>query len=121
LGSDRVPLRLGQIAQDDRFPKQRSGTMMVLHRRLRVGPVALLGTRVPRARSCKKSGVNHDNEESSRVKRQNTVSAHLRTNLPRDHSAAHTHSDTASFVMFRKARSGLTNPQREKQISYRSL
>jgi hypothetical protein len=54
------------------------------------------------------------------VKRQNAVSAHLRTNFPRDHSAAHTHSDTASFVMFRKARSGLTNPQREKQISYRS-
>ena len=37
-----------------------------------------------------------------------------------DHSAAHNHSDTASFAMFRKARSGSTNPQREKQISYRS-
>jgi hypothetical protein len=53
-------------------------------------------------------------EESSRMKRQNAVSAHLRTNLPRNHSAAHTHSNTASFVMFRKARSGLTNPLREK-------
>jgi hypothetical protein len=27
------------------------------------------------------------------MKRQNAVSGHLRTNLPRDHSAAHTHSD----------------------------
>jgi hypothetical protein len=33
------------------------------------------------------------------MKRQNAVSAHLRTNLPRDHSAAQTYSDTASFVI----------------------
>ena len=38
-------------------------------------------------------------EDSSRMKRQNAVSAHLRTNLPRDHSAAQAHSDTASFVI----------------------
>ena len=50
------------------------------------------------------------------MKRQNSVSAHLRTNLPRDHSAAQTYSATAAFLRVRKVRSGLTNPQREKQI-----
>ena len=37
-------------------------------------------------------------EESSRMKRQNAVSAHLRTNLPRDHSAAQTYSAIAAFL-----------------------
>jgi len=48
LGSHRVALHLGEIAQDNRWEKQRSGRMMALHCRSRAGPVrSSLGKRVP--------------------------------------------------------------------------
>ena len=48
------------------------------------------------------------------MKRQNAVSAHLRTNLPRGSLGGAYHSDTASFAMFRKARSGVDQPPTRK-------
>jgi hypothetical protein len=79
--------------------------MVTLHRRSRVGPVGPVGPVAPlRARECRrpdhvKSGaLTMIYEESSRIKRQNAVGAHQRTNLPRDHSAAQTYSATAAFL-----------------------
>ena len=48
-----MALHLGEIAQDDRWEKQRSGRMMALHCRSRAGPVrSSLGKRVPQTRSA---------------------------------------------------------------------
>ena len=53
-----MALHLGEIAQDDRWEKQRSGRMMVLHCRSRAGPVrSSLGKRVPQTRNAQ-LGVN---------------------------------------------------------------
>ena len=47
MGSHRVALHLGEIAQDDRWEKQGSGRMMALHCRSWTGPVRFsLGKRV---------------------------------------------------------------------------
>ena len=54
-----MALHLGEIAQDDRSGKQRSGTMMALHSRSRAGPVrSSLGMRVPQT-LMPKCSVNH--------------------------------------------------------------
>ena len=48
-----MALHLGEIAQDDRWEKQRSGRMMALHCRSRAGPVrSFLGKRVPQTRNA---------------------------------------------------------------------
>ena len=53
LGSHRVALHLGEIAQDDRWEKQRNGRMMALHWRSRAGPVrSSLGKRVLQTRNA---------------------------------------------------------------------
>jgi hypothetical protein len=54
-----MSLHVGEIAQDGRWEKQRSGMMMALHCRPRAGPVrSSLGKRVPQTRMPKWS-VNH--------------------------------------------------------------
>ena len=72
--------------------------MVTLHRRSRVGPVAPLQARKCRRPDHVKSGVNHDIRGIKPDEASNDVSAHLRTNLPRDHSAAQTYSATAAFL-----------------------
>ena len=53
-----MALHLGEIAEDGRWEKQRSGTMMALHCRSRAGPVrSSLGKRVPHTRNAQ-VGVN---------------------------------------------------------------
>ena len=52
MGSHRVALHLGEIAQDNRWEEQRSGRMMALHCRSRADPVhSSLGKRVPQTAS----------------------------------------------------------------------
>ena len=53
LGIASRALHLGEIAQDDRWEKRRSGRMMALHCRSRAGPVrSSLGKRVPQTRNA---------------------------------------------------------------------
>ena len=68
-----MSLHLGEIAQDDRWEKQRSGRMMALHRRSRAGSVpASLGKRVPQTRNAQ-LGLTMLTSESSRMNRQKVV------------------------------------------------
>jgi len=76
-----VTLHLGEIAQDDRWEKQRSGRMMALHRRSRAGSVpASLGKRVPQTRNAQ-LGLTMLTSESSRMNRQKVVLHRARTTL----------------------------------------
>jgi hypothetical protein len=56
-----VTFHLGEIAQDDRWEKQRSGRMMELHRRSRAGPVPASGQASAADPQCP-IGVNHVNQ-----------------------------------------------------------
>jgi hypothetical protein len=53
LGIASHVTHLGEIAQDDRWEKHRSGRMMALHRRSRVGPVVCPWTDAPTCRVCR--------------------------------------------------------------------
>jgi hypothetical protein len=68
-----VALHLGEIAQDDRWGKQRIGRMMALHCRSRAGPVRFsLGKRVPQTRNAQLE-LTTLHCESSRMNRQKVV------------------------------------------------
>ena len=67
FGPHCVALHLGEIAQDDRWEKQRSGRMVALHCRSRAGPVPLFWASEGRRLVMPKSTLTMLHQQSSRL------------------------------------------------------